>query len=136
MLDLENTKPCLPHVVVVLVVSSLWSTIHTPKFWGDSFGGWCYVDHGNSQWNASNTQYATKWMHNTTLFMTHIVGTFIVWITLPCMHGTVDLGELTHTRVPCGMSKLLPPMNQCTSWCAPTLYCSPQYATSRMRETF
>ena len=36
-------------------------------------------------------------------------------VNYPSMHSTVDLGELTHTRVPCGMSKLLPPMNQCTS---------------------
>ena len=32
-----------------------------------------------------------------------------------------DLGEPTHTLVPCWMPKPLPPRNQCTGWFAPTV---------------
>ena len=34
-----------------------------------------------------------------------------------------DLGESTHTLVPCWMPKPLPPRNQCTCCFAPTLTC-------------
>ena len=33
----------------------------------------------------------------------------------------MDLGEPTHTLVPCWMPKPLPPRNQCAGWFAPAL---------------
>jgi hypothetical protein len=38
------------------------------------------------------------------------------WFTTPTMG---DLGEPTHTLIPCWMSKPLPPRIQCTGWFAP-----------------
>ena len=37
----------------------------------------------------------------------------------------VDLGEPTHTLVPCWMPKPLPPRHQCTGWFAPTQMVAP-----------
>ena len=36
-------------------------------------------------------------------------------------HVPMDLGEKTHTLIPCWMPKPLPSKNQCTGWFAPTL---------------
>lgn len=48
-------------------------------------------------------------------------------------HYVVDLGEPTHTLIPCGMPKPLPPRNQCTGWFAPALcYTCHEYSTEQL----
>ena len=48
-------------------------------------------------------------------------------------HYVVDLGEPTHTLIPCGMPKQLPPRNQCTGWFAPALCCTcHEYSTEQL----
>ena len=52
-----------------------------------------------------------------TLYCTYLTSL----ITSEFFGWELDLGEPTHTLVPCWMLKPLPPRNRCTGWFAPTM---------------